>query len=155
MPPKKKKPLVKAELRALLRKAGFKATPARLAILAVIKRSKNPLSAQEIIEWLGNKFDQVTVYRFMKKLQAKGIIRQIDLRQNHAHFELFDTADHHHLVCIHCDKIEDITGCGVEDMYKTILEKTRGFLEIRQHSLEFYGVCKNCIKQNNMPINPS
>lgn len=145
MPPKKKRLPTKAELRAILRKAGLKATPTRLAILAVIKKSKNPLSAQEIIEQLGKGFDQTTVYRFMKKLQAKSIIRQIDFRQNHAHFEFFDTDDHHHLVCVHCGRIEDISGCGVEEMYTSILEKTRGFAEVRQHSLEFYGVCKNCI----------
>jgi Fur family ferric uptake transcriptional regulator len=146
MPPKKKRMSNKAGLRGILRKAGLKATPTRLAILIVLRRSKNPLSAQEIIEKLGKGFDQTTVYRFMRKLKDIGIIRQIDLRQNHAHFEWFDLDDHHHLVCVHCGRIEDITGCGVEAMHKSILNTAKGFSEIRQHSLEFYGICKNCKK---------
>lgn len=147
MPPKMKKMPNKAELRGILRKAGFKATLPRLAILAVIKRSKNPLSAQDIIERLGKGFDQTTIYRFMKNLSRVGIIRQVDLRRNHAHFEFFELDDHHHLVCTNCGRIEDVTGCGVEDMYKTILNNIKGFAEIRQHSLEFYGVCNNCNKK--------
>lgn len=143
---REKKLPVKDKLRSFLRKAGFKSTPARLAILSVIKEVKNPLSAQEIIEQLGNKFDKVTVYRFMKKLRERGIIRQIDLRQNHAHFELFDPNDHHHLVCVRCGKIRDIIGCEVENMYKNILDSATGFSEIRQHSLEFYGICNICSK---------
>lgn len=145
MPPKQKKSAKKSELRALLRKAGYKATPARLAILGVMRKSRHPMSAQDIIDRLGKGFDKVTVYRFVNKLKSKGVINQIDLRQNHAHYELFDVADHHHLVCIHCGKIQDIEGCKVEDMYKNILSTASTFSEIRQHSLEFYGVCNNCI----------
>lgn len=146
MLPKRKKLPPKAELRGILRKAGLKATLPRLVILAVIKGSKNPLSAQEIIERVGKGFDKVTVYRFVKKLKGSGIIRQIDLRQNHARYELFDAGDHHHLVCVHCGRIEDITGCEVGDMYKSILITAKSFSEIRQHSLEFYGVCTHCKK---------
>ncbi len=138
------------DLRAILRRVGYKATASRLAILSAIKQSKNPVSAQELIEKLGGKYDQATVYRFIKRLKDGGIIRQIDLRQNHARYELFDTEDHHHLVCVDCGKIEDIAGCDIEDMHKAILGSTKNFSEIRQHSLEFYGVCKNCIKHQKV-----
>ena len=132
----------------MLRKSGYKATPSRLAILEVFKKNKNPLSAQEIIDSLPSDTDQTTVYRTLKSLKGKGVIKQIDLRLNHAHYELAAIADHHHLVCLRCGRIEDVTHCNVETMEDTILRGSRHFAEIKTHALEFYGVCKACAKKN-------
>ena len=99
----------------MLRKSGSKATPSRLAILDVFKRTRNPMSAQEIMDALPQGTDQATVYRTLKSLKEKGLIRQIDLRHNHAHYELADIAEHHHLICLRCGRIEKVEHCGVED----------------------------------------
>lgn len=138
----------KDPLRDILRKSGYKATPPRLAILALFKKNKNPMSAQEIIEKLPRGTDQATVYRTLKSLKEKGIIKQIDLRHNHAHYELVDIADHHHLICLSCGRIEDVEHCGIETMQSTILGNSKHFKEIKQHTLEFYGLCKACVKRN-------
>ena len=134
-------------MRDMLRKSGYKATPSRLAILALFKKSKNPMSAQEIIEVLPRDTDQATVYRTLKSLKGKGIIKQIDLRHNHAHYEFTDIVDHHHLICLSCGRIEDVEHCGVEMMQSAILRSSKHFTEIRQHALEFYGLCKACAKR--------
>lgn len=133
-------------LKGTLRKAGYKATPARLSVLSVMRRSRAPLSAQEVIERVGKSFDPATVYRTFKNLKESGIIRQIDLRHNHAHYEFAEAEDHHHLICTGCGKIEDSIGCEVEDTYRTIVRASKNFFEIRQHSLEFYGLCNSCKK---------
>lgn len=136
--------------KSLIRKGGLKATPARIDILKILSASKAPLSAQEVIEkasWI----DQVTVYRILKAFKDKGLIKQIDLRHNHAHYEVVGIDDHHHLVCISCGRIQDVHECDVEEMYKAILQGASTFAEIRQHSLEFYGVCKTCSKRSGAP----
>jgi Fur family transcriptional regulator, ferric uptake regulator len=132
------------ELIALLRKAGMKATRGHLAIISFIKKSKKPISSQDVIDGIGIKLDPATIYRCMSKLKDSGIIRQIDLRQNHAHFEFFDMEHHHHIICTGCGKIEDIEDCNLEATHKQILEQTKQFTKIRHHSLEFYGLCKKC-----------
>jgi Fe2+ or Zn2+ uptake regulation protein len=137
----------KDDLRNILRKSGHKATPSRLAILEVFKKNKNPLSAQEIINSLPSDADQTTVYRTLKSLKEKGVIKQIDLRHNHAHYEIADVTDHHHLICLRCGKIEDVEHHNVELMERTILQNAKHFAEIRQHTLEFYGICKACAKK--------
>ena len=142
---------IRGGFKNVLRKSGLKATPARLLILALMKKSRHPLSAQEIIEELGRNFDEATIYRILKNLKSRGIIKQIDLRHNHAHYELVSLEDHHHLICMQCGKIEDITGCEVEDMYHTILAASKEFRDIRQHSLEFYGTCASCGKRGVRP----
>jgi len=138
----------KDPLREILRKSGHKATVPRLAILAIFKKNRKPMSAQEIINALPADFDQATVYRTVKSLNAKGVLRQIDLRHNHAHYELADLDDHHHLVCLRCGRIEDVEHCGVEAMQAAMLRNTRHFAEIKTHTLEFYGICKACAKKS-------
>ncbi len=132
--------------KTMLRKSGYKATPSRLAILAVFKASKRPMSVQGILGELPKNIDQATVYRTINALKKKGIIRQIDLRHNHAHYELANIAEHHHLICLHCGKIEDVHHCGIEAMESAVLKSSKHFAEIRQHALEFYGICTSCAK---------
>lgn len=128
-----------------LREAGQRATPARLAILAVLEKTKKPLSVEKINQKLGDKkIDYVTVYRTVNILKEIGIVRQIDLHHGHAHYELAALGDHHHVVCMKCDRIEDVDNCSVEaDMYDKALQQS-GFASIAQHSLEFFGLCQQC-----------
>lgn len=141
--------------KVILRKSGLKATDQRLTILEIFNKAKRPLSAQEIIELLPRPgrnaersvMDQATIYRTLKSLKKNGIIRPIDLRHNHAHYELAKLAEHHHLICLRCSKVEDVHRCGIEDMQKAVLHSSKHFAEIKQHALEFYGVCTSCAKK--------
>ena len=142
--------LKRDNFRELLRKSGHKATPSRLAILDIFGKTRNPMSAQEIIEALPSDTDQATVYRTLKLLNEKGVIKQIDLRHNHAHYELANIAEHHHLICLRCGRIEDVEHCGVEAVQSTILKNSKHFAEIKQHTLEFYGLCKTCAKKSEV-----
>ena len=78
------------------------------------------MSAQEIIDALPSDTDQATVYRTIKSLKEKGVIKQIDLRHNHAHYELANIAEHHHLICLRCGRIEDVAHCGVEAIQSVV-----------------------------------
>src|SRR5438309_5514743 len=98
---------------ALLRKSGFRATPSRLFLLAVLQENRQPMSAQNIIDTIRGRMDQATVYRTLKSLKAKGLIRQVDLMHNHAHYEIANLDEHHHLICLACGRIEDVHGCEV------------------------------------------
>ena len=137
------------DLKNTLRQSGYKATPSRLAILDVFRNVKKPLSAQEIIDALPKNIDQATVYRTINALKEKGIIKQIDLRHNHAHYESADLGEHHHLICMKCGRIEDIRRCWIDEMQPTILKSSKHFVEIKQHTLEFYGICKSCASKDN------
>jgi Fe2+ or Zn2+ uptake regulation protein len=136
-----------------LRKSGYKATPPRIAIMGMFAKNKHPLSAQGVVEHLRAergrtaKIDQATVYRTLKSLKEKGILRTVDLRHNHAHYELATLGDHHHIICLRCGKIEDVPHHGVEAMERTIIQNSKHFAEIRQHALEFYGICKACARR--------
>ncbi len=133
--------------RSVLRRAGYKATPSRLTVLEIFKKTGRPLSPQAVIDKAGKNIDQATIYRIIKTLKTIGAIRQIDFRHNHAHYELSDTGDHHHCICLVCGHSEEITGCEIDAVMKeAVLRQARSFSEIKDHSLEFYGTCKRCAK---------
>jgi Fe2+ or Zn2+ uptake regulation protein len=132
--------------RDLIRKSGYKATDTRLAVLTVLQKSAKPISPQTIIEKIDTKADQATIYRILKIYKNIGLIRQIDFHHNHPHYELADTNDHHHLICASCGLSEEITGCEVNEMKKSVLRQAKQFGEIKEHSLEFYGTCNKCVK---------
>jgi len=142
-------PLV--SLKKILRKSNFKATPSRIAVLEVFKKTRKPISAQEIISALSRSVNQATVYRTLKLFKTKEIIKQIDLRQNHAHYELADLMEHHHIICLGCGRVEDIHYCWINEMEPIIRRSSRHFAEITQHALEFYGICKACKKRSDLP----
>lgn len=130
----------------LLRKAGYKATPGRVALLKLLKASKEPVSIQEILKKAGKVAgDQATVYRILEVLEKIGAVKQVNLRHGHTDYEFTDPKDHHHLVCIKCKKVEDFTGCGTEEVAARALKQVKSFSKITQHSLEFFGICKKCI----------
>ncbi len=133
----------------ILHDNGYKATPARLSLLAVLKNADHPLTIQEILKQLGGKVNQATVYRSLESLLAVSIVRQVDMQHGHAHYELRSgTSHHHHLICRSCGLTEDVPQCDIVAIEKGVLKKSRVFASIEEHSLEFFGQCKKCTKTN-------
>lgn len=129
-----------------LKSQGLKTTPARVAILEMLQKSKKPLSVQKILKGLiSTHTDQATVYRTVEHLRKAGLIRRVDLEHGHAHYELNSSEHHHHIVCENCGRLEDISKCDIPGLEKEIL-KTTGFAKVNSHSLEFFGLCSKCAK---------
>ena len=138
--------MTKDKLKADLHKAGYRATPARLAILKVLSQAKKPLNIRQIMDRLeGSKIDQTTVYRNINYLKDSGLILHIDFQHTHAFYELASKGDHHHVVCTKCDRVEDVNNCDLDKMTVKALNQSN-FASISNHSLEFFGVCRPCQK---------
>jgi Fur family transcriptional regulator, ferric uptake regulator len=129
-----------------LRRIGEKVTVPRILILASLDNLKSPMSADDLI--LKTKLDKATVYRVLDFLTKKSIVRLIDLRQGKRLYELSSHCDHHHVVCTKCKKIAAIDICVFKNLSKQVLEKSN-FSQINDHSMEFFGVCKKCVKERN------
>lgn len=136
--------------REKLRQLGYKATPIRLAILSILHNSKRPLSAQAIIDLMSREADPATVYRTLKTLKSERVIRPVDFRHNHAHYELDSEQQkkhHHHLICTECGASEDISRCDLGFLVESVIKKSKSFKNVNEHSLEFYGICNKCSKK--------
>lgn len=134
----------KSDWKKYLRNTGEKVTKARILILSSLNQSKGPISADDLI--VKTKLDKATVYRVLNFLLEKSIVRLIDLRQGKRMYELSEHCDHHHVICTKCQKISAIDICFFKSISEQVLKKSN-FSQINDHSMEFFGVCKQCIKK--------
>lgn len=137
------------DIGALLREKGLKATSARCALLELLERTERPLATFEIVDALQSQTNQATVYRAIEQLKSAGLLRRVEMGHTHAHYERHsENEHHHHLICRSCDKTVHLDECTLsKDPKKSALKKT-GFHTIEGHSLEFYGTCEDCAKNN-------
>jgi Fur family ferric uptake transcriptional regulator len=129
-----------------LKASNLKATPARVGVMKFLESVGNPADAETILRDLnkeGINADPATIYRILDILYKKGLIQKIELGEGKYRYEKSEN-HHHHLICTNCGKIEDIEGDFVSNLENKIREKN-GFL-VKSHSLEFFGLCKNCQK---------
>ena len=133
--------------KSILRAAGYKATAGRVALLDTLARANRELTIAEIQKLLKKKIDEVTIYRALEALASSGIVRRVDFRHAHAHYELAAGKEHHHhLICTSCGKVEDIAVCRTDRLEKEALARSTAFANLKDHALEFFGMCKKCAK---------
>ncbi len=129
-----------------LREQGSRMTKTRNFIVAVFQNNNLPLAELEIRERLakqGIKVNKTTVYRELEHLKSKNIIKDVDFGDGKKRYELNGDDHHHHLICTNCKKVEEV---HVEDDVSHIEQKInqRKNFKIINHSLEFFGLCRNC-----------
>ena len=122
----------------------IKKTPARSAITEFLSSSSLPVDVEQVIKFLRSKnlnTNKVTVYRIIEFMLKNGIVNRLEFGEGKYRYEL-QKNHHHHLICQNCGEIEDAEGNFVEEIENEIRVK-KGFL-VKSHSLEFFGLCKNC-----------
>lgn len=127
-----------------LKDISIKSTPAASAVLSILANRQTPIDINVLIDELKAKnisVNPATIYRIINKFYEKGIVSRIELGEGKYRYEL-QKDDHHHLICTNCGRIEDVEDKFMDKIEKEIRSKT-GFL-IKSHSLEFFGLCKNC-----------
>lgn len=129
----------------LLRSAGLRATPGRIALLTTLEREQKPVTVQYLEKRLRGSLNHVTLYRALEALTAAGIVMRADLGHDHAHYELLaGRPHHHHAVCTSCGLVEDIEVPHTPSPEKDAARRTKQFAEIQRYSLEFFGTCRTC-----------
>ncbi len=111
-----------------------------MKVFDLVSKSKLPVDANYLIEKL--KVNKTTVYRQVEKLLAEGILIEVELGDGKKRYELKSLVHHHHLVCKKCGSLEDIS--LDERIILDEVSKKSNF-KVEDHSLEFFGICVNCI----------
>ena len=130
---------------------GYRITLARRKIIKIFSITKRPISANEIITKLkahGVKVNKTTVYREINFLLEQNVIRRLRIKQDKLYYES-SLREHHHLICKRCDSILDIQHAELEMSINKLIKEVdirKGF-SIKEHSIEFYGLCNNCQQQ--------
>lgn len=132
------------EIETLLKNAGLKVTHARIQILEIFLKQKKPLCVPDILQNY-SEFDKVTVYRSVNSFFENNILKKVDMQSTEMYYELaHEENEHHHIICTHCKRVEDIHDCDLEKLEKSLSKKSKLFERITHHSMEFYGICKSC-----------
>jgi len=129
-------------------------TAPRESVLDLLSRTAGHLSAKEIYASLYKTYPGLgltTVYRTLELLHSLGIVQRVSAGDGQSRYELKSTIPedhHHHLICTRCGKIVDYRDFVKEEL--ELVNKTERALskrydfEIRDHNIEFLGLCKEC-----------
>lgn len=139
--------MLETTIRKGLRETGRRLTRTRKAVLALLERTHEPLSASEIFARLQQDqvvIDLVTVYRTVNVLKELGLVLQLDLfQEGQSRYELKEgRKHHHHIQCQICGKIVDLLLCPLKKLTKLIEAQTQFVVD--DHTLEFTGFCPQC-----------
>lgn len=129
-----------------LRSSGERMTVARREIIRAFTRSSSPLTARAILDQLRQKeilANKTTVYRELKFLAKKNILRAIQFDERNRRYELAPDEHRHHLICTNCKRIDDVVLNHDLDEVESRVRAQKKF-KVERHALEFYGVCEMC-----------
>ncbi len=93
-----------------LRAAGLRVTRQRVAVIEAVERRPHG-TIEDILDEVRADLPTITiqsVYFVMNSLVTAGLVRKLDLPGSPARYEVQDHDNHHHAMCRHCGRIEDI-----------------------------------------------
>lgn len=129
---------------ALLRDAGLRSTPQRLAIVREVFSRNHPTVA-EVYETVRRQFPTIglaTVYNTLRSLTERGYVRELPFGDA-TRFDV-NVMPHTNLVCNRCGRIEDSSDCDdLIDQIRQRVASGAGFLPESQR-IDLYGVCSSC-----------
>jgi Fur family transcriptional regulator, ferric uptake regulator len=145
-------PALEVELHDLvedrLRRAEQRYTTGRRSIINMLVAAGHPVSIGDIAERLPD-LPRSSAYRHLLDLQTAGVVRRVAANDEFARFELAEdlTEHHHHLLCVHCGKVVDVTPSVTfeRNVTKTVdeLAESEGFIT-HSHRLDILGLCPEC-----------
>ncbi|MHC1721334.1 MAG: Fur family transcriptional regulator [Clostridiaceae bacterium] len=141
------------KLKINLKENGYKLTPQRRAIVDVIIRNEGShLTTEELYDLVKIECPEIglaTVYRTVQLLEAIGIVCKLDLNDGCSRYELVheeENHQHHHLICTLCNNVIEVKGDLLDTMEQKIEDEYK--FKVKNHSLKFYGVCKDCLQKS-------
>lgn len=124
-------------------------TAGRRAVVEIMARAEGPLGAAEVHARLKGAVPLSSVYRSLSVLEEAGVLIPHFGAKGLTRYELAEwlRGHHHHLICVDCGTVEDITlpdpmEQEMDRMVDGIGTLTR--FEAQNHSLEIEGRCRRC-----------
>ena len=138
---------VQAEVRALLKEQGMRATAQRMVVLVTLHEQKAPMTHEEVMAILPpGTYDKASVWRVLSDLAGVGIVRRMDLGDRVWRYELHDscrtvTDDHPHFLCESCGDVFCLPSLEVRSKDGTLPKE---LLNADFH-IRISGNCEKCV----------
>jgi Fe2+ or Zn2+ uptake regulation protein len=130
------------------RAQGYRLTPQRRAIVQALLDERTHPTAEQIFERVQDALPdmaQATVYNTLRELVRMNAVVELDLGRGERHYDV-DTSAHAHLVCLGCERIEDIP---YDDAALAISPEAAHGFEIVDCRVIFLGYCPACAQAQN------
>lgn len=133
---------------AVLKKAGRRITPQRLAVLKILAESKNHPSVDRIYERVRADFPTTslaTVYKTITLLKEMGEVLELGFADWGSRYDGKKPYPHPHVICTECGAIVDPEFALMNKLAREMAKKS-GY-SITHHRLDFFGICPACRKK--------
>jgi Fur family ferric uptake transcriptional regulator len=127
-----------------LRSRGYRVTPQRQLVLEAVARLDHatPEEIAASVQKTAKGVNISTIYRTLELLDTLGLVTHTHLHHGAPTYHLASDADHVHLVCQDCGKVEQASPAAVQPLV-TALDDHHGF-ETNVAHLTVFGRCRDC-----------
>jgi Fur family ferric uptake transcriptional regulator len=118
------------------------------ALLKALNACGDEMSGQQLHRSLDDEASMglATVYRNLRQLQQRGLVRCRHLPTGEALYAPVDR-DRHHLTCVDCGTTQVLDHCPIHGI--DVPADSRGDFKLLFHTLEFFGFCSSCSPQRS------
>jgi Fur family transcriptional regulator, ferric uptake regulator len=131
-----------------LKRAGLQKTAQRLAVLDILTRAEQPLTAGDVFLRLPGeqKVNRVTVYRILSSYTRKGIIREFESKRGIHYYERAEPLipPHPHFNCRACGTMICMTAFLSPDPWEQMVNQPDFVIE----NISISGLCGLCRQKN-------
>ncbi|MDD2652743.1 MAG: Fur family transcriptional regulator [Sulfurimonas sp.] len=138
------------DFKQLLKKNNLKFTIQREVILETLYNADEHLTPESLHNLIQKKFPDLktgiaTVYRTLSLLEESDMVTSLSFGAQGKKYELGAKHHHDHFICTSCGSITEFVDEQIEERQHKIAQEL-GF-EMKDHSMQIYGICKNCQKK--------
>ena len=136
--------------RKALNRVGMRVTHQRALIMEIIRKGRGHLDADEIYRRAREKETRLslsTVYRTLQMLKRLGLVEELHFVEEHHHYEVKPSVEHHHLVCLGCGRVIEFYYPLSRYLRKNIPE-AKDF-DITETEIRMTGYCAKCRQSQN------
>ena len=133
-----------ARYRELCRAKGIPCTRQRLAILEAVLESPDHPTADAVHATVKRRIrglSRTTVYRVMEELAEMGLVTKASHTGKAVRYDR-RTDLHHHLVCLRCNAIVDVSDDGLDAVH--LPDTSRFGFEVTGFQVQLRGFCRAC-----------
>jgi Fur family peroxide stress response transcriptional regulator len=132
-------------LRSAFSARGVPLTVQRRAVYEALAGRRDHPTADEVYAGVQGKvpgISRTTVYRVLEALVRLGLVGKVSHPGAAVRYDPI-TERHHHLVCLACDRVEDLD----REVKVPVPKIGRDGFEISDYSIYFRGLCRDCRKK--------
>ncbi|MCC7359957.1 MAG: transcriptional repressor [Anaerolineales bacterium] len=131
---------------ALMHERGFRVTPQRQLILDAIGEGGGHTTFEEVfgrVQRKSSAVNRATVYRTLDFLVELRLVVAADVGGGRLVYEIAGETPHHHLVCLNCRTVRQISHEAVAQLF-TQIEQEQKF-HVETNHLALFGYCEDCL----------